>query len=113
MRVHFNPSPDDALAKWFPSVSFRDRQRDALARVWEGRSSLVLMPTGRGKSLVFQLPVLASGRIGIIISPLIALMQQQAQILEELGANVLSLGGSGALDAQERLRKFRWTGGPG
>jgi ATP-dependent DNA helicase RecQ len=108
-----NIVPEEALAKWFPGISFRDRQRDALKRVWEGQSTLLLMPTGRGKSLVYQLPVLASGGVGVIISPLIALMQQQTRILEGLGAHVLSLGGSDALDAQENLRKFRWTGGPG
>jgi ATP-dependent DNA helicase RecQ len=113
VRVHFNLSPDEALAKWFPDVQvFRDRQREAVARVWEGRSSLVLMPTGMGKSLVFQLPVFAAGGIGVIISPLIALMQQQTQILRELGATVLSLGGSDAIDAQEALRRFPWTEDP-
>src|SRR5215472_18312722 len=113
MSVDPNIRPEDALAKWFPGISFRDRQRDAVGRLWEGRSTLVLMPTGRGKSLIYQLPVLASGGIGIIISPLIALMQQHTRILEELGAQVLSLGRSDALDAQENLRKFRWTEGPG
>ena len=114
MRVSFDLSPEAALARWFPDVpGFRDRQKEAIARVWEGRSSLVLMPTGMGKSLVFHLPVLASGGIGVVISPLIALMQQQTQILHERGANVLSLGGADALAAQEVLHKFPWAGGPG
>jgi ATP-dependent DNA helicase RecQ len=113
MKPRFSLSPDEAFSRWFPNASaFRDRQREALARVWSGRSSLVLMPTGMGKSLVFQLPVLASAGLGVIISPLIALMQQQTQILSGLGANVLSLGGSDALDAQEALRRFPWTQGP-
>jgi ATP-dependent DNA helicase RecQ len=106
-------SPDEALAKWFKDKpEFRDRQREALCRVWEGKSSLVLMPTGRGKSLVVQLPVLASGGIGVIISPLIALMEQQAQTLRGAGAAVLSLGGSDAREAQEALRRFDWAAGP-
>jgi len=113
LSARFSLSPDAALAKWFPATSgFRDRQREALVRVWEGNSSLVLMPTGMGKSLTFQLPVLASNGIGIIVSPLVALMQQQAQILQNAGATVLSLGGSDALDAQEALRSFPWTKGP-
>lgn len=114
MRPRFSGSPEDALRRWFPEASgFRDRQAEAIAHIWRGRSSLVLMPTGMGKSLIFQLPVLASGGFGVVVSPLIALMQQQALLLRELGANVLSLGGSDALDAQEKLRRFAWTEGPG
>jgi hypothetical protein len=113
MSGQFGLSPEEALAKWFPDTSFRDRQREAVARIWNGRSSLVLMPTGMGKSLIFQLPVLASGGIGVVISPLIALMQQQTEILRDLGAEVLSLGGRDALDAQGALRSFPWADGPG
>ena len=70
------------------------------------------MPTGMGKSLIYQLPVLASEGVGLIISPLIALMQQQAQILERLGATVLTLGGADAQSAQASLREFSWFNGP-
>jgi ATP-dependent DNA helicase RecQ len=91
MNGRFSVLPDQALAKWFPHTKvFRDRQKDAIERVWKSKSSLVFMPTGMGKSLIYQLPVLASGTIGIIISPLIALMQQQSKILSNLGATVLS-----------------------
>jgi ATP-dependent DNA helicase RecQ len=106
-------TPQEALARWFPGTpTFRDRQADALERIWRGRSTLVLMPTGTGKSLVFQLPVLASGGIGIVISPLIALMQQHAAFLRDLGANVLSLGGTDATEAQAALSNFDWDRGP-
>jgi ATP-dependent DNA helicase RecQ len=70
------------------------------------------MPTGTGKSLIYQLPVLASNGLGIIISPLIAIMEQQSQIIRDAGATVLSLGGSDALDAQVSLSKFPWNEGP-
>ncbi|MDE0389113.1 MAG: RecQ family ATP-dependent DNA helicase [Rhodospirillales bacterium] len=100
------------LAEWFPGASFRDRQLDAVRRLQARHSALVLMPTGMGKSLIYQLPVLASEGVGLIISPLIALMQQQAQILEELGATVLTLGGADARSAQARLREFSWFNGP-
>src|SRR4029077_10147533 len=112
-RTHFSTTPDGALARWFPGrPGFRDRQREAIDRVWLGQSSVVLMPTGTGKSLIYQLPVLASNGIGIIISPLIALMEQQSTILRDAGATVLSLGGTDALDAQVALSKFHWNEGP-
>ncbi|MGY4366675.1 ATP-dependent DNA helicase RecQ [Bradyrhizobium sp. LB1.3] len=114
MTGQFGLSPNDALAKWFPSNrSFRDRQEEAISRIWDGKSSLVLMPTGTGKSLTYQLPILASGRIGVVISPLIALMQQQSKFLTQLGATVLSLGGSDAVEAQQALRDFPWSAGAG
>src|SRR4051812_35180126 len=107
-------SPEEALATYFPGMkAFRDCQADAVRRVWRGQSTLVLMPTGTGKSLVYQLPVLASRGIGIIISPLIALMEQQAQVLRRAGATVLSLGGADAGEAQKALRNFPWSAGAG
>lgn len=105
-------SPEAALTRWFPGASFRDRQLDAVRRLQAGHSALVLMPTGIGKSLIYQLPVLASEGVGLVISPLVALMQQQAQILEQLGATVLTLGGADAQSAQARLRAFSWFNGP-
>ena len=107
-----NWSPDAALARWFPGASFRDRQVDAVHRLRAGYSALVLMPTGMGKSLIYQLPVLATEGVGLIISPLIALMQQQAQILERRGATVLTLGGADAQSAQASMRAFPWSNGP-
>lgn len=108
--------PKDALSRFFPEIeSFRDCQEEAVTRVFGGQSTLLLMPTGRGKSLTYQLPVLASGKIGIIISPLIALMQQQSsKLLERENVNVLSLGGArDAKTAQEQLKNFDWENGPG
>lgn len=109
---HQDWSPSTALAEWFPDTSFRDRQLDALHRLQAGHSALVLMPTGMGKSLIYQLPVLATAGVGLIVSPLIALMQQQAQILDQRGARVLTLGGADAQSAQADLRGFSWSNGP-
>jgi ATP-dependent DNA helicase RecQ len=107
-------NPSQALKKFFPNVSeFRDCQEEVIRRAFAGRSTLVLMPTGMGKSLTYQLPVLALDRLGLIISPLIALMQQQSQVLRTAGANVVSLGGADAADAQQALRTFPWAGGAG
>lgn len=114
MNRPFGLTPDGARTKFFPLIkSFRDCQKEAVDRMWQGESALVLMPTGMGKSLIYQLPVFASGGIGIIISPLIALMQQQAALLEKAGATVLSLGGADAADAQRALRDFPWSAGAG
>ncbi len=103
----------EALHAWFPGFSFRDEQEEAVGRLMAGQSTLVLMPTGAGKSLIYQLPALAHGSIGIVISPLIALMRDQAAKLERRGIRVLSLGGSGAKEAQEALDGFAWKDGPG
>lgn len=114
MKRPFGLTPDGARAKFFPLItSFRDCQQAAVDRMWNGESALVLMPTGMGKSLIYQLPVFASGGVGIIISPLIALMRQQAALLEKAGATVLSLGGADAADAQRALRDFPWSAGAG
>jgi ATP-dependent DNA helicase RecQ len=104
-------TPQSALARWYPEIpDFRDRQLEVIERLLAGRSSLLLMPTGGGKSLTYQLPVLAKGCIGIVFSPLIALMREQAEKLEAKGGRAISLGGLDAQAAQEALRRFPWDG---
>ena len=107
-------TPETALATWFPGIAdFRDKQRTVVERLLAGRSTLLLMPTGSGKSLTYQLPVLATGGVGLVISPLIALMREHAARLDAMGVPALSLGGLEPKDAQERLRVFSWADGPG
>ena len=79
---------------------FRSGQEDVVHTVFEGRDALVLMPTGGGKSLCYQLPAMATDGVGIVVSPLIALMQDQVSALRQLGVKAAFLNST--LDYQER-----------
>ncbi len=70
-----------ALREQFGFASFRPGQRQAMEYVLAGRNALVVMPTGSGKSLCYQLPALLSGATTLVISPLIALMKDQVDSL--------------------------------
>jgi ATP-dependent DNA helicase RecQ len=80
------PSPEELLQR-FGLDQFRPGQREAVQAALDGRDSLVVMPTGGGKSLCYQLPALAGGGLVVVVSPLIALMADQWRRLQEAGVN--------------------------
>jgi ATP-dependent DNA helicase RecQ len=73
------------LHRVFGYENFRGRQEEIIGHVVGGGDALVLMPTGGGKSLCYQIPALVRPGTGVVISPLIALMQDQVQALRQLG----------------------------
>ena len=75
----------DVLQRTFGYESFRGPQEDIIDHVIGGGDALVLMPTGGGKSLCYQIPALVRAGTGVVVSPLIALMQDQVDALTALG----------------------------
>ena len=71
--------------------SFRGRQREIIEHVIAGRNAFVLMPTGGGKSLCYQIPALIRQGIGLVISPLIALMADPVAALRQAGVRAAAL----------------------
>ena len=74
--------PHRALREHFGFDAFRPGQEAAVTAALEGRDVLVVMPTGAGKSLCYQLPALMRDDLTIVVSPLVALMQDQVEALE-------------------------------
>src|SRR5688572_20508095 len=72
---------DDVLARYWGYTTFRPLQRDAMDAVLQGRDSLLVLPTGGGKSLCFQAPAMVRPGLALVVSPLISLMKDQVDTL--------------------------------
>jgi ATP-dependent DNA helicase RecQ len=109
-RAYEGPPDPDSLLEHFGHRHFRPGQRDAVQAALDGRDSLVVMPTGGGKSLCYQLPAIASGDLTVVVSPLIALMADQYRRLL-LGGHPAAMIASGMEEAAVRAALNAVRGG--
>lgn len=84
-------SPRQILQTIYGYQNFRGQQEEIINHIIEGKNAFVLMPTGSGKSLCYQIPSLCMDGVGIIISPLIALMHDQVSALNQLGIKAVAI----------------------
>jgi ATP-dependent DNA helicase RecQ len=84
-------TPQSTLREVFGFQSFRGRQEEAVQAVLSGRDTFVLAPTGGGKSLCYQLPGVVLSGTAVVVSPLIALMDDQVQALKQMGVRAFAL----------------------
>ena len=100
--------PQQALEQYFGFREFREPQREIISEILSGQDVLVVMPTGGGKSLCYQLPAVLMDGVTIVVSPLVALMKDQVDSLasREIAATLINSTISGA-EQQERIRRMR------
>jgi ATP-dependent DNA helicase RecQ len=97
--------PLDILRTVFGFDSFRGEQAEIVDHVIAGGEALVLMPTGGGKSLCYQIPALCREGVGVVVSPLIALMQDQVEALRQQGVRAAALNSTLAFAAQREVEQ--------
>jgi len=96
---------EQVLRDVFGYAGFRGCQRAIIEAVAAGRNALVLMPTGGGKSLCYQIPALVRSGTGVVVSPLIALMRDQVEALKVFGVRAEVLNSSLRPDEQQRVEQ--------
>jgi ATP-dependent DNA helicase RecQ len=99
---------DDAreiLRRTFGHADFRGRQGEVIGEVLAGRNALAVLPTGGGKSVCYQVPALMRPGVGLVVSPLIALMSDQVEALRQLGVAAARM--DSALSGEEREETWR------
>jgi len=99
------------LEKTFGYSAFRGQQADIIQTVIDGGDALVLMPTGGGKSLCYQIPALVREGTGVVISPLIALMQDQVDALSAVGVRAAFLNSTQTPDERRLVEQQFVAGG--
>ena len=100
-----NNKPIEILKTVFGYDKFRGQQQEVIEQLIAGQDALVLMPTGGGKSLCYQIPSLIRPGVGIVISPLIALMQDQVNALLQLGVKAAFLNSTLSLEQSRRIEQ--------
>lgn len=107
-KMHSKSQIQKILKEQFGHGSFRGDQEQVILRILDGKSALALMPTGMGKSLCYQLPSALIGGLTVVISPLIALMQDQVDKAKSLGIKATFLAST--LTAEERQNRYHSIG---
>jgi ATP-dependent DNA helicase RecQ len=103
-------TPIELLHSVFGYAAFRGAQAQIVEHVAAGGDALVLMPTGGGKSVCYQIPALLRQGVGIVVSPLIALMQDQVDALSQLGVRAAFLNSSQDADAARGVQRRLFAG---
>jgi ATP-dependent DNA helicase RecQ len=98
-------NPQHLLHSIFGYEAFRDQQADIIDHLLAGGDALVLMPTGGGKSLCYQIPAIMRSGVGVVISPLIALMQDQVMALQQLGIKAQALHSGMDWQSQQQVEQ--------
>ncbi len=104
-------SAGEVLQRVFGHAAFRGEQQAVVEHVIAGGDALVLMPTGGGKSLCYQVPALVREGCGVVVSPLIALMQDQVEALHQLGVRAAFLNSTQDADTARRIEQALVSGG--
>ncbi|NDW22046.1 DNA helicase RecQ [Alteromonas hispanica] len=107
---HNAVSPESVLKDVFGYGEFRDGQGEVIHHVCQGGDALVLLPTGGGKSLCYQIPALVREGTAIVVSPLISLMQDQVEQLKALGVKADYLNSTLDAEAQANINDSLITG---
>ena len=113
MQHATTPEQDQALhllQTVFGYPAFRSQQGQIVDHVVNGGDALVLMPTGGGKSLCYQIPALIRHGVGIVVSPLIALMQDQVDALAEVGVRAAFLNSTQSFEEAMRIERMMREG---
>jgi ATP-dependent DNA helicase RecQ len=97
--------PVEVLQRIYGYPSFRGQQADVIDHVVSGGDAVVLFPTGAGKSLCFQIPALCRDGVGIVVSPLIALMRDQVEALRQVGIRAAAVNSSLSRDEFGEVRR--------
>jgi ATP-dependent DNA helicase RecQ len=97
--------PVEVLQRIYGYPSFRGQQGDVVGHVISGGDAVVLFPTGAGKSLCFQIPALCRDGVGIVVSPLIALMRDQVEALGQVGVRAAALNSSLSREGFDQVRR--------
>lgn len=103
MQARLTADPVHILKTVYGYDAFRGPQAEIVNHVMAGNNAFVLMPTGGGKSLCYQIPALARSGVGLVISPLIALMADQVEALRQAGVRAAALNSDLALEERRAL----------